>query len=96
MRMDRPWPTIQATAYDIPDCPGAPNASAYFFCPDGTYGIYDYRDPGELRMDAVAEALITGHIKTGAIEAGPCGRGRAVSAQRAAAGLLYCRKSVFA
>jgi iron complex outermembrane receptor protein len=50
------------------NCPNAPDAPAYFFCPDGTYGIYDYRDPGELRIDAEAEALITGHIKTGAIE----------------------------
>jgi iron complex outermembrane recepter protein len=50
------------------NCPNDPNAPAYFFCPDGTYGIYDYRDPGELRVDAQAEALITGHIKTGAIE----------------------------
>jgi iron complex outermembrane receptor protein len=48
-------------------CPGAPDAVGYFFCPDGTYGIYDYRDPGELRIDAQAEAIITGHIKTGAI-----------------------------
>jgi iron complex outermembrane receptor protein len=50
------------------NCPNAPNAPAYFFCPDGTYGIYDYRDPGELRIDAEAEALVTGHIKTGAVE----------------------------
>gem|GEM_PF-34605 len=56
------------------DCPGAPNAPAYFFCPPvtgvtdgGDYGIYDYRDPGELRMDAEAEAMVTGHIHTGAI-----------------------------
>ena len=49
-------------------CPNAPDAPAYFFCPDGTYGIYDYRDPGELRIDAEAQALVTGHIKTGAIE----------------------------
>jgi len=49
------------------DCPGAPDAPAYFFCPDGTYGIYDYRDPGELRIDAQAEAMLTGHIKTSAI-----------------------------
>jgi iron complex outermembrane receptor protein len=48
-------------------CPGAPDAPAYFFCPDGSYGIYDYRDPGELRIDAVGEAMVTGHIKTGAI-----------------------------
>ena len=49
------------------NCPGAPNAPAYFFCPDGTYGIYDYRDPGELRIDAVAEAVLAGHIHTGAL-----------------------------
>jgi iron complex outermembrane receptor protein len=49
-------------------CPGAPDAPAYFFCPDGTYGIYDYRDPGELRMDAVAEAMTTGRVQTGKIE----------------------------
>jgi iron complex outermembrane receptor protein len=49
------------------DCPGAPNAPAYFFCPDGTYGIYDYRNPGELRKDEQAEAIVTGQIKTGAI-----------------------------
>jgi len=48
-------------------CPGAPDAPAYFFCPDGSYGIYDYRDPGELRIDAVAESIIAGHIKTGAL-----------------------------
>jgi iron complex outermembrane receptor protein len=48
-------------------CPGAPGAPFYFFCPDGSYGIYDYRDPNELRIDAQAEALVTGHVKTGAI-----------------------------
>ena len=35
--------------------------------PDGSYDIYDYRDPGELRIDAEAEAMVTGHVKTGAI-----------------------------
>jgi len=39
----------------------------WFFGPDGTYDIYDYRDPGELRIDAEAEAMAVGHIKTGAI-----------------------------
>jgi iron complex outermembrane receptor protein len=55
-------------------CPGAPNAPEYFFCPavpgvtdGGDYGIYDYRDPGELRIDAQAEAITSGHVKTGAI-----------------------------
>jgi iron complex outermembrane receptor protein len=43
------------------------SAPSYFFAPDGGYDIYDYRDPGELRIDAQAEAMIAGHIKTGAI-----------------------------
>jgi iron complex outermembrane receptor protein len=42
-------------------------APDYFFAPDGGYDIYDYRDPGELRKDAQAEALVTGHVKTGAV-----------------------------
>src|ERR1035437_6162252 len=60
--------------YDIPNCPGAPDASSYFFCPavpgvsdGGDYGIYDYRNPGELRIDAQAEAIVTGHVTTGPI-----------------------------
>jgi iron complex outermembrane receptor protein len=40
-------------------------APSYFFAPDGTYDIYDYRDPGELRIDAQAEALVTGKLRTG-------------------------------
>ncbi len=39
----------------------------FFFAPDGTYDIYDYRDPGELRMDAEAEAMVTGHIHSGTV-----------------------------
>ncbi len=39
----------------------------YFFAPDGSFDIYDYRDPGELRTDAKADALFTGQIKTGAL-----------------------------
>jgi iron complex outermembrane recepter protein len=46
----------------------------YFFCPavpgvsdGGDYGIYDYRDPGELRIDAESEAMISGRIRTGAL-----------------------------
>lgn len=48
-------------------CPGAPDAPAYFFCPDGSYGIYDYRDPGELRMDMVGEAMASGQVRTGEV-----------------------------
>lgn len=45
-----------------------PNAPVYFFCPDGSYEIYDYRSPEELRIDALGEATVTGDVKTGAIE----------------------------
>jgi iron complex outermembrane recepter protein len=48
-------------------CPNAPGAPIYFFCPDGTYATYDYRDPGELRIDAEAEAMTTGHVHTGLV-----------------------------
>jgi iron complex outermembrane recepter protein len=49
------------------NCPNAPDAPGYFFCPDGTYGIYDYRNPGELRINAVAEAALHGRVRTGAV-----------------------------
>jgi iron complex outermembrane receptor protein len=49
-------------------CDGSPgSAPGYFFAPDGGYDIYDYRNPGELRINAQAEALLTGHVKTGPI-----------------------------
>ena len=44
-----------------------PNAPAYFFCPDGSYEIYDYRSPGELRIDAIAQAIVQGHFSTGSV-----------------------------
>jgi len=39
----------------------------YFFAPDGTYDIFDYRNPGELRIDAQAEAMVVGRVKIGAV-----------------------------
>jgi len=51
------------------------SAPSYFFAPDGTYDLYDYRDPGELRIDAQAEAMVAGHIKTGPIEQDVIGGG---------------------
>ncbi len=39
----------------------------WFFAPDGTYDIYDYRDPGELRVDAIGRALVMGTVHTGAV-----------------------------
>jgi iron complex outermembrane recepter protein len=38
-----------------------------FFCPNGSYEIYDYRSPGELRINATGEALLIGHFTTGKI-----------------------------
>lgn len=42
-------------------------APPYFFAPDGTYDIYDYRSPGERRTDALGEAIALGRIKMGGI-----------------------------
>jgi iron complex outermembrane receptor protein len=39
----------------------------YFFAPAGGYDVYDYRDPGELRIDAEARALVMGHLRTGPV-----------------------------
>ncbi len=44
-----------------------PNSPYYFFCPDGSYEIYDYRSPGELWINAVGEALVQGHIAMGKV-----------------------------
>jgi iron complex outermembrane receptor protein len=53
--------------YNEAECNNGSAPYPWFFAPDGTYDIYDYRDPGELRIDAQAEAIVTGHVKTGAI-----------------------------
>jgi iron complex outermembrane receptor protein len=49
------------------ECSSGSAPYPWFFAPDGTYDVYDYRDPGELRIDAEAEVMVTGHFKTGAI-----------------------------
>jgi len=48
-------------------CPGSVSAPTYFFCPDGTYEIYDYRSPLELRINAIGEAIASGRAKTGSV-----------------------------
>jgi iron complex outermembrane receptor protein len=53
--------------YNEAECNTGTAPYPWFFAPDGTYDIYDYRDPGELRIDAQAEALVAGHVRTGAI-----------------------------
>jgi len=50
---------------DACNVPGGP--APWFFAPDGTYDIYDYRDPGELRVNATGEALAMGTVKTGPV-----------------------------
>ncbi len=59
------WP--YGPALDINGDSLCPNSPYYFFCPDGSYEIYDYRSPGELRTDALGEALLQGHFKTGPV-----------------------------
>ena len=49
------------------DCSSGSAPYPWFFAPDGSYDIYDYRNPGELRIDAVGEAIVTGHVQTGKI-----------------------------
>ena len=49
------------------ECNSGSAPEPWFFAPDGTYDIYDYRDPGELRIDAEAEAMVMGRVHTGAI-----------------------------
>jgi iron complex outermembrane receptor protein len=51
--------------YYEPECNVVGGPAPWFFAPDGTYDIYDYRNPGELRIDALAEALVLGTVKTG-------------------------------
>jgi iron complex outermembrane receptor protein len=53
-------------------CTGSPQCTDmggtspdYYFAPDGSYDIFDYRNPGELRIDAVGQALVNGRLKTG-------------------------------
>ena len=47
-------------------CQGSGGTSPdYFFAPDGGYDIYDWRQPGVVMINAQAEALATGHVKTG-------------------------------
>ena len=43
------------------------SAPDYYFSPEGSYDIYDYRNPGELRINAQAEAMVVGRVKTGVI-----------------------------
>ena len=51
---------------DTCNVPGGP--APWFFAPDGTYDIYDYRNPGELRINAQAQIIASGHVKTGPID----------------------------
>lgn len=39
----------------------------WFFCKDGSYAVWDYRSPGELRIDDQFEAIVLGHQKTGPV-----------------------------
>ena len=61
------WP--YGPALDINGNSLCPDAVPFsnFFCPDGSYEIYDYRSPGELRIDTLGEALLRGHFTTGKI-----------------------------
>ena len=59
------WP--YGAALDVNGNSLCPDSPYYFFCPDGSYEIYNYRSPGELRINAVGEALVQGHIEMGEV-----------------------------
>lgn len=40
---------------------------AFFFAPDGSYDVYDYRNPDERRVDAETEGMASGIVRTGPI-----------------------------
>jgi iron complex outermembrane receptor protein len=40
----------------------------WFFSPTGDYDVYDYRSPGELRIDDQFQAIVSGREKTGFIK----------------------------
>jgi iron complex outermembrane recepter protein len=44
-----------------------PGAKPYFFSPSGDYDVYDYRSPGEVRINDQFEAILQGRVKTGPI-----------------------------
>jgi len=65
--------------YNETECNTGAAPFPWFFAPDGTYDIYDYRNPGELRINAQAEAIVTGRIKTGPITQDVTGGGELFS-----------------
>ena len=52
--------------YYVPACNDAA-PPPYFFSPTGDYDVYDYRSPGELRINDQFEAILQGQVKTGAV-----------------------------
>ena len=53
--------------YSLDECNTGAAPYPWFFAPDGSYDIYDYRNPGELRLNAVGEAMVMGHVQTGIV-----------------------------
>lgn len=43
------------------------NTPPYFFSPTGDYDVYDYRSPGEVRINDQFEAILQGQVKTGPV-----------------------------
>ena len=52
--------------YYVPAC-NDPGARPYFFSPTGDYDVYDYRSPGEVRINDQFQAILQGQVKTGPV-----------------------------
>ena len=50
--------------YYVDACNSGVSPYPWFFSPTGEYDVYDYRSPGELRIDDQFEAILTGRVKT--------------------------------
>jgi iron complex outermembrane receptor protein len=53
--------------YYVAACNSNGSPEPWFFSPAGDYDVYDYRSPGELRIDDQFEAIMVGHQKTGPV-----------------------------
>lgn len=53
--------------YYVDACNSGAQPYPWFFSPSGSYDVYDYRSPGESRIDDQFEAILSGNVKTGVI-----------------------------
>ena len=53
--------------YSVASCQPPSGTPPYFFSATGDYDVYDYRSPGEVRINDQFEAILQGQVKTGPV-----------------------------